>query len=58
MISYRFAFIQANKILDKMLTNPDNFQEIHDEYLDYIEKCGWTDEEFNKELLKEINKKW
>jgi hypothetical protein len=58
MISYKLAYIQANKILDKMLDFPDKYEEIYDEYLDYIKKCGWSDEEFNKQLMKDIDSSW
>lgn len=29
-----------------------------DVYLGYIEACGWTDQEFDKETLRRIDRNW
>lgn len=29
-----------------------------DQYEDYIEACGWTEKEFDAELIKRINANW
>lgn len=59
-IPYDLVAIEATKILNKILTSSDDgmINDYYDKYVQYLNACGWTDSEFDKESLKRIDSNW
>lgn len=58
-IPYEIVAIEANRIIVRMALAPSweayNYWE---QYIVFIEVCGWTDFEFDQETLKRIDMSW
>jgi hypothetical protein len=58
-IAYDIVSIQANHILIKMIAAPiweaNNYFDL---YFSYLEVCGWTDKEFDDEMMSRIDSSW
>lgn len=59
-IPYEMVAIEADKILGKILStkDPDKISMYYDQYLDYLKATGWTDEEFDRETSKRVDRGW
>ena len=59
-IPYEIVAIEANRILIKMAITSSWEESYHfwDLYLEYIDACGWTDREFDRETLRRIDLNW
>lgn len=59
-LPYDIVVIEADRLIIKMALAADWERSIYywEQYLAYIEACGWTDYEFDKETLKRIDAAW
>lgn len=59
-IPYEVVAIEANSLIVKMsiTSSLEKIQYYWNLYVAYIESCGWTDQEYDKETLKRINQDW
>lgn len=56
-ITYEIVALEATKILNKILISSEESMtnDYYDKYVQYLNACGWTDSEFDKESLKRID---
>lgn len=59
-IPYEIVAIEATKILNKILSSSEEgmINDYYDKYVQYLNACGWSDSEFDKESLKRIDADW
>lgn len=59
-VPYEIVAIEANKIIMKMAASSswDQAFEYWDQYIAFIESCGWTDKELDLELIKRVDGAW
>jgi hypothetical protein len=58
-IPYDIVVIEANRIIIRMALAPAwETCDYWDLYVAYIEVCGWTDQEFDRETLRRIDAAW
>lgn len=57
-IPYDIVAIEANKLIIRMALSKYNDFYYYQLYLTFIQACGWTDQEFDEETLKRIDKAW
>lgn len=55
-VPYEIVAIEANKIIVKMAASSS--WDYWEQYIAYIEVCGWTDWEYDLETLKRIDAAW
>ncbi len=59
-IPYEIVAAEADRLIIRMVVAPTVEQVYYywDLYVTYIEACGWTDQEFDKETIKRIDAGW
>ena len=59
-IPYEIVYIEASKILGKLLYSKDSSEIVkyYDDYLDFLQATGWTEEEFDKEISVRVDLNW
>lgn len=58
-VAYDIVAIEANRLLMKMITSSDGDPFFYwDLYIDFINACGWTDQEFDQETLRRVDAGW
>lgn len=59
-IPYEIMAPEANNIIVRMASssNPITRFQFWNQYISYIENCGWSDQEFDRETLKRIDRNW
>jgi len=59
-VPYEIVAIEAERLIIRMALSPTIRGSIHfwRRYIEYIEACGWTDREFDRETLKRIDAAW
>jgi hypothetical protein len=57
-ISFEHLYIEANNLLLKMVNSPyDQYSKYWEAYLFLLDGCGWSDKEFDIELLRRVDRK-
>lgn len=59
-IPYDSMALEANRFIINMV-KASSWEEAFscwDQYIDFIEKCGWTDREFDLETIKRVDAAW
>ena len=59
-LPYEVVAVEADRLIIRMVVAP-SVEEVYyywDLYVSYIEACGWTDQEFDKETIKRIDAAW
>jgi hypothetical protein len=59
-LPFDFVVTLANQLADAaaFCETPEDRILLWDYYERYIEECGWTEKEYDEELLKRINASW
>jgi len=58
-IPFEIVFIEADRLICLMAESSMEMASYYlDQYNLYIESCGWTNQEFDNELLKLIDNSW
>lgn len=59
-IPYDSMAPQANRFIINMVSAPswEEAYDCWDQYIDFIETCGWTDREFDLETLNRVDAAW
>lgn len=52
--------LESNKILQKFLAanEPVESSKLYDEYIQYLNACGWSLEDFDQEMSKRVDADW
>ena len=56
-IPFDYILDRAFQILN-LVAMIDDCQDVIDEFYSYLDACGWTETEFDAELLVRINNSW
>ena len=58
-VAYDLVVIEAMRLLDKAVSSPIEHQtSSFQQYSNYLQSMGWTDAEFDAEMLKRIDQNW
>lgn len=59
-ISYGKMASEANRLIIRAALSFKYHKhfEYWDQYISYLDSCGWTDQEFDRETLKRIDRNW
>ena len=59
-VPFELVSIESDKILNKILETKDHDEanDLYQQYFDFLKKCGWTEEEFDKATLEFVDKSW
>jgi hypothetical protein len=59
-IPYDVIAIEADRLIIKMVIASSREESFHywNLYLEYIAACGWTNQEFDQEMMRRIDKNW
>lgn len=59
-VPYEIVAAEADRIIIRMVIAPtlEGMYYYWDLYIAYIEACGWTDQEFDKETIKRVDAAW
>lgn len=57
-VPYEIVAEKINWIIIKMATSIDQSDYYWEQYIIYIEACGWSDLDFDKETLRRIDLNW
>jgi len=58
-IPYDLIAIEADKLITEMVVSPMYEHNVfYIKYLFYLNACGWTDKEFDRETLRRIDCSW
>ena len=59
-LPYETIIIEADRLMMLMASTQDEqeaFNWFHF-YIEFLESCGWTDQEFDQEILRRIDEAW
>jgi hypothetical protein len=58
-VAYDIVVIEAMRLLDKAVSASIEYQASYfQQYSNYLSSMGWTDAEFDAEMLKRIDQNW
>jgi hypothetical protein len=57
-IPYEVIALEADKIIQRMVLSKDSSGLYWEQYLFYIEACGWTDSELDSETMRRVDDSW
>jgi len=58
-VAYDLVVIEAMRLLGKAVSSPIEYQtSSFQQYSNYLQSMGWTDAEFDAEMLKRIDQNW
>ena len=57
-LPYTIIRYRAMQLIDLIALTMDHDGLLRKEYLNYLSECGWSESEFDKEFMKEINSNW
>lgn len=59
-VPYEIVAAEADRLIIKMAASLTRDRVLHywNLYISYIESCGWTDQEYDRETMKRIDLAW
>lgn len=59
-LPYEVIAMEADRLI-MLMASTSNYHDAYywfHRYIDFIEACGWTDQDFDRETLKRVNASW
>lgn len=57
-INFQTVSLEANRIFMMMISHPESCEQYWDQYHTFLNLCGWSDTEFDRETLKIVDRSW